>query len=229
MMDLCPFETVASAQGHISPFCGLFTEDEWVSYDYYQTLGKYYGYGAGSPLGPTQGVGFVNELIARLTGTPVNDSTTTNRTLDADESTFPLNRKLYADFSHDNDMISIFAALGLYSSTPALEKQRVMSEDEMEGFGAGRTVPFAGRAVVEKLTCEGKGEVVRVVMNGRVLPLEMCRGDGEGRCMLQAFVEGLAFAREGGRWEECFVDADEDEDGRAGEQSVATVEKSTTS
>ena len=43
MMDLCPFNTVASAAGAISPFCHLFSQGEWRQYDYYQSLGKYYG------------------------------------------------------------------------------------------------------------------------------------------------------------------------------------------
>ena len=34
--------------------------------------------------------GWINELIARLTDSPLEDETTTNRTLDADEATFPL-------------------------------------------------------------------------------------------------------------------------------------------
>jgi hypothetical protein len=33
--------------------------------------------------------GWINELIARLTDSAPNDNTTTNRTLDADVSTFP--------------------------------------------------------------------------------------------------------------------------------------------
>ena len=113
MMDLCPFNVVASPIGQISPFCHLFTEKEWHQYNYYETLDKWYGYSYGNPLGPTQGVGFVNELIARLTNRPVQDETSTNHTLDNDPKTFPLGRKLYADFSHDNDIIGIFSALGL--------------------------------------------------------------------------------------------------------------------
>ncbi|MCJ1391533.1 hypothetical protein MMC18_004397 [Xylographa bjoerkii] len=100
-MDLCPFETVANSKGKISQFCFLFTEEEWHQFDYYQSLGKYYGFGNGNPLGPTQGVGFANELIARMTGKPVDDHTTVNHTLDDSEDTFPLNRQFYADFSHD--------------------------------------------------------------------------------------------------------------------------------
>ena len=102
-MDLCPFDTVATTSGELSPFCSLFTEEEWQQYDYFQSLGKYYGYGNGNPLGPTQGVGYVNELIARLTNTPVQDHTSVNHTLDSDKGTFPLGPEvpLYADFSHD--------------------------------------------------------------------------------------------------------------------------------
>lgn len=103
VMDLCPFETVASTTGTISPFCTLFSAAEWRQYDYYQSLGKYYGFGNGNLLGPTQGVGFANELIARMTGQPVRDHTSVNHTLDDSDATFPLGDKhvLFADFSHD--------------------------------------------------------------------------------------------------------------------------------
>ena len=102
-MDLCPFNSIASPTGEISPFCNLFTEDEWRQYDYFQSLGKYYGYGNGNPLGPTQGVGFVNELLARLTGKPVQDHTSVNHTLDGSQKTFPVDvgHQIFADFSHD--------------------------------------------------------------------------------------------------------------------------------
>ncbi|RMZ76954.1 hypothetical protein DV737_g4622, partial [Chaetothyriales sp. CBS 132003] len=134
LMDLCPFNTVASPTGAISPFCALFSETEWHAYNYYETLNKYYGYGAGNPLGPTQGVGWTNELIARLTGQPVHDDTSTNRTLDSDPETFPLGRKLYADFSHDNDITSILFALGLFNNTPVLSNTSVTEAPRAAGY-----------------------------------------------------------------------------------------------
>ena len=205
IMDLCPFETVASSSSTSSPFCALFTLAEWHQYDYYQTLGKYYGYGSGNPLGPTQGVGFVNELVARLMGEPVVDHTSVNRTLDANPNTFPLGRSLYADFGHDNDMTAVFAALGLYNSTFPLSTIHLMTVEEMHGYSAAWTVPFAARAYFEKLKCKGEEEeMVRVLVNGRVLPLESCGGDILGRCTLSAFVESLGFAQAGGHWDQCF-------------------------
>lgn len=207
-MDLCPFNTVASPFGEISPFCNLFTPDEWRQYDYYQSLGKYYGYGSGNPLGPTQGVGYVNELVARLTSSPVDDHTSVNHTLDDANATFPIGagHPLFADFSHDNDMTAILSALGLYNATKPLLNTTIEMTPQTNGYSASWTVPFAARAYFEKMACAGVDEeFVRVLVNDRVLPLETCGGDALGRCTLGRFVESLNFARRGGRWDQCFV------------------------
>jgi hypothetical protein len=208
IMDLCPFNTVASPVGKLSPFCGLFTEEEWRSYDYFQSLGKYYGYSWGNPLGATQGVGFTNELIARLTSSPVNDHTSTNHTLDDSEDTFPISGStvLFADFTHDNDLTGIFSAMGLYNETEPLLNRTLQDINDTKGYSASWTVPFAARAYFEKMSCVGESEeFVRVVINDRVLPLKTCGGDDFGRCSLSAFLDSLSFAKTGGNWNQCFV------------------------
>lgn len=205
LMDMCPFDTLAHPSAKVSPFCRLFTEKEWHQYDYYQTLGKYYGYSVGNPLGATQGVGYVNELVARLQGKPVEDNTNTNRTLDSDPATFPLDRKVYADFSHDNDISGILAALGLYNQTKPLSNTTLQSTEETHGYSAAWTVPFASRMYVEKLQCSGaKEEIVRIIVNDRVQPLEFCGSDKYGSCTLSKFVESQSFARSGGLWNQCY-------------------------
>ncbi|KAI4240541.1 MAG: hypothetical protein LQ352_007616 [Teloschistes flavicans] len=205
LLDLCPFTTVATLATSLSPFCYLFTEQEFIAYSYYQSLGKYYGYGPGNPLGPTQGVGFVNELIARMTNLPVVDHTSVNHTLDDSEQSFPLGSRLYVDVSHDNDMTGIFSALGLFNGTAALSNTSIQSTETTHGYSASYTVPFAARAYFEKMECPGeKEELVRILVNGRVMPLETCGGDALGRCTLEKFVQSLSFAREGGKWNLCF-------------------------
>ncbi|KAF2223698.1 histidine phosphatase superfamily [Elsinoe ampelina] len=224
LMDLCPFTTVASPTGVPSPFCTLFTPSEFASYAHYESLNKYYGYGAGNPLGPTQGVGFANELIARLTERPVQDDTSTNKTLDADGRTFPLGRKVYADFSHDNDMTAVMFALGLFEGLAPLATSGVDTLGEGARYSAANTVPFGARVYVELMRCKeektrreagGEGakglwkrkdaELVRVLVNDRVMPLQNCGADKLGRCELGKWVESLKFARTGGRWGECGI------------------------
>lgn len=205
LMDLCPYDTIAQPLAQVSPFCQLFSHKEWQSYDYYQSLGKWYGFGMGNPLGPTQGVGYVNELLARLTGQPVVDHTNTNTTLDSDPNTFPLDKKLYADFSHDNDISNILAALGLYNKTSPLSGTNYTSAKNANGFSAAWTVPFAARMYVEKLQCQqASEEFVRIIVNDRVQPLDFCGGDQYGRCTLSDFVNSQSFAQQGGLWSQCY-------------------------
>ncbi|RMX72559.1 hypothetical protein D0869_14495 [Hortaea werneckii] len=206
MMDLCPFETVANPTGAISRFCDLFTEQDWHQYNYYETLDKYYGYSHGNPLGPTRGVGFAKELIARLTNTPVREGASTNRTLDENNTTFPLGRQLYADFSHDNDMTAIFSALGLYNTTVALPNTTIVEAPQADGYSAAWTASFAARAYFEKMACHGHDEeLVRILVNDRVQPLTQCGGDHLGRCTLSAFIDSLDFVKMDGHWDQCFI------------------------
>lgn len=165
----------------------------------------------GGDLGRVRGVGYVNELLARLTGKPVQDNTQTNRTLDASPKTFPLDRTFYADFSHDNTMVSIFSALGLFRQY-LLPDQKLDPEHPsgLRTWILSNMVPFSTRMVVEKLECASQiplpvGTFVRILVNDAVQPLEFC-GGFLGLCELHAFVESQWYARcdGNGDFEKCF-------------------------
>ncbi|KAI5302401.1 hypothetical protein KEM56_000724, partial [Ascosphaera pollenicola] len=206
LMDLCAFHTVTATPdaSRLSPFCGLFTNEEWKAYDYLSSLTKYYNYGNGNKLAPSNGIGFVNELIARLTKRPVHDETSVNHTLDSDPKTFPLGMPLYTDFSHDNEMEPIYAVLGVPG--PALDKGDVKDPKEIDYFTSSRLIPFAARMYVEKMQCGSeKEEYVRILINDRVMPIEGCSVDDLGRCKLSDFVSSLTYATSGGDWDLCFI------------------------
>ncbi len=165
----------------------------------------------GGNLGRVRGVGYVNELLARLTGQPVRDNTQTNRTLDASPETFPLDRTLYADFSHDNTMVSIYSALGLFRQL-LLPGQKLDPHHPsmLRTWILSNMVPFGGRMVVEKLECTRAAALpavtfVRILVNDAVQPLEFCGGIG-GLCELHGFVESQWYARHDGSgdFERCF-------------------------
>lgn len=193
LMPLCPFETVATEKK--SPFCALFTKEEFQNYEYYMDLEKYYRTGYGQALGPVQGVGYVNELLARLTGMPVRDNTQTNRTLDSSPITFPLNHTIYADFSHDNELIAIYSAIGLFKQPEPLDPTK---PNPGRTWVASHLVPFSGRMVTERLSCADRGKkYVRILVNDALQPLEFC-GAGDGLCLLEAFVDSQEYARSDG-------------------------------
>ncbi|OBZ70283.1 3-phytase A [Grifola frondosa] len=153
LMSLCPFESVAEEKR--SNFCNLYDEfDAFEGFEYGGDLDKYYGTGYGQSLGPVQGVGYVNELLARLTNTVVSDHTQTNTTLDADPATFPLNHTLYADFSHDNQMIAIYAAMGLFPQHAALDPT---APNPHRSWRVAKLVPFSARMVWRNCGARGEG------------------------------------------------------------------------
>lgn len=144
----------------------------------------------------------MNELLARLTGKPVSDTTQTNTTLDSSPETFPLNRTLYADFSHDNQMIAIYAAMGILRPLTALDPEK---PDPSRTWLVSQLVPFGGKFVTERLDCEGR-ESVRMLLNDAVVPLEICGAGENGVCTLDAFVSSQGYSRNNGEgdWPLCF-------------------------
>ncbi|KAI0684185.1 phytase [Cytidiella melzeri] len=208
LISLCPFETLATLQK--SPWCTLFEgiPGAFDGFEYLGDLDKYYKTGYGQRLGPVQGVGYVNELIARLTESPVQDHTQTNHTLDDSRITFPLNRTLYIDFSHDNQMIAIFSAMGLFRQPRPLNPTE---PDPARTWSVSAMVPFAGRMAVEKLSCSsssaaGTEVMVRILVQDQIQLLDFCGADEDGLCTLDAFVRSQVYARNNGEgdWEECF-------------------------
>jgi len=210
LMSLCVFHSQVTMSR--SPFCALFNMKEFIEYEYHADLDKFYSNGYGGKLGRVQGVGYVNELIARLSGQPVRDNTQTNRTLDASPETFPLDRVLYADFSHDNAMVAIYSALGLFQQR-FLPKQKLdpTKPSAMRTWVASTMVPFSARMVVERFECTRARPLpntrfVRILVNDAVQPLEFCGGNA-GLCELDAFLDSQGYAKHDGEgdFEKCFA------------------------
>ncbi|KAL8277009.1 hypothetical protein RQP46_010543 [Phenoliferia psychrophenolica] len=193
-MQLCGFDTEYAQD--LSPWCGIFQPAEWSAFEYYYDLDKWAGNGYGNALGPSQGVGYVNELLSRVTGDishAKNDQTQVNHTLDSSDATFPLGRTLYADFSHDNQITSILAAMGLKKNGSALTAS---GPPQNQTWVTSQIVPFAGHLVTEVLQC-GEQAFVRFLINDQLQPAEFC-GDGSGLCLVDDFVASQSYATNNG-------------------------------
>ncbi len=138
------------------------------------------------------GVAYVTELIARLTSSLVDCFTNVNKTLDSSSITFPLNRTLYVDFSHDNTMAAIVSAMGIHRPQKHLPTKKQLQHSE---WLFSRIAPFAGRLAVEKYTCgmmtgSGLDEWVRVLGDDAVVNLSDCQEPMPGGfCSLQSFIQ----------------------------------------
>jgi hypothetical protein len=199
MQALCAHETFAFGQ---SDFCALFSEDEWRGFEYAFDLNYQANYGFMSPSGPAQGIGWVQELVARLTSTPITDHfTTQNVTLDGNATSFPLDQAFYADFSHGSQLVSVLSAMNFTSLADVLSAKEIATS---RNFIASHIVPFAARLYVELLECNEEDDVdggdahrhyIRTFLNDALLPMSADQGclgrnaKRDGLCPLSSFVK----------------------------------------
>lgn len=62
-------------------------------------------------------------------------------------------KNVFVDFTHDNDLVAAMSALGFYNHTEPISNRTRTPITRNQGFSSAWTCPFAGRMVVEKLTC----------------------------------------------------------------------------
>ncbi|KAG1784075.1 histidine phosphatase superfamily [Suillus placidus] len=193
MQELCAYETVALGY---SKFCDLFTEEEWEGYEYYVDLNFWYSNGPGNPTAAALGLGYVQELVSRLTHTPINVwNSSTNSTLDSSNITFPLNQPIYVDATHDTVISSIVTTLNFTSlaATGPLPTDHIPPH---RSYIASQIAPFSSQLVAQVLSCPASEEPthIRFLLNDGVVPLtgiHGCTEDSNGLCALSSFISGM--------------------------------------
>jgi hypothetical protein len=113
----------------------------------------YYDYAYGNPTGRAQGIGYVQELMARLNHTLITSSSSSvNSTLDNNTKTFPTNQSFYADFSHDDIIISVLTALSVdyFYDPPSLTQ---FPPNPNRHFILSNLTPFGARLITETIGC----------------------------------------------------------------------------
>ena len=133
---------------------------------------------------------------------------------------------MYVDFSHDNLIVSVFAAMGLFNQTNGPLDTTKITKDRT--WVTSEMMPFSGRMTIERLSCspylqslvtsrsrpmrwwnwmtsdwdnygrEDKEEYVRIFVNDARQPLEFCGAGEDGMCRLEEFVKSQEYARNDG-------------------------------
>ncbi|KAH7390881.1 3-phytase A precursor [Phaeosphaeria sp. MPI-PUGE-AT-0046c] len=203
---LCAYETVGLGFSH---FCSLFTYEEWEGYEYALDIAFSAGTAFGSPVGRAIGVGYVQEVLARMQHHVITDPTAQiNTTLDNNTITFPVDQNINLDFSHDANIISILVAFGLTQFADHLPTSHIKQDRE---FIMSYLEPFAGRLDIEiiktpapvnpdrsdkKVYLDGEPtSYVHFVLNQRTIPLgrshKACGDRDDGWCEMSAFLETM--------------------------------------
>lgn len=162
MFALCAFEI--NVRGWL-PFCGIFTNDDFVWNGYAQDVGYYYTSGEGNLLSKTIGGEL---LLASL------------RLLKEDSQ-----QRIWLSFTHDTDMDHFHAALGLFSTPEPLATGHV---DFYSRYTHAQILPQGARVYTEKLQC-GNESYVRYIVNDAVVPILGCQEGPGFSCSLANFEE----------------------------------------
>ncbi|KAJ7613645.1 histidine phosphatase superfamily [Mycena polygramma] len=193
MQSLCAYETVALGY---SSFCDLFTEEEWKGYSYYIDLEFWYVYGPGAPYASALGIGWVQELVSRLTEERITEfATTVNGSLVSSPVTFPFGQPIYVDATHDTVVSAIITALN-FTTLAANGPLPTDAIPANQTYFASKITPFAANLVGQVLSCPASEEPthIRWVLNDAVVPLtgiEGCQADKDGLCPLSTFIAGM--------------------------------------
>ncbi|KAI0814792.1 phosphoglycerate mutase-like protein [Irpex lacteus] len=198
MQSLCAFETVSVGS---SEFCGLFTEEEWKGYEYSLDLNFWYSSGPGNPVTAAQGIGYVQELLGRLTNTTPAAGSSLNSTLDNSTTTFPLDQPIYFDFTHDTVISVIIAAMNFtsFNSAGPLPLTHIPANN---AYHVQNIAPFATQLTGQVLECPASSSnktlvpSIRWILNDAVVPLtgiKQCAShkNKDGLCPLDSFIAGM--------------------------------------
>ena len=150
MQSICAYET---AYIGMSDFCNLFTEEEWQGFEQTLDIEYYYDYSYGNPTGRAQGVGYVQELLARFTNQYITASNSSiNSTITDNAEDFPLGRPFYADFSHDDIIVSVLTSMSLdyFYEHPDLT---TYPPNPNRHFVLSNLTPFGARLITEQIGC----------------------------------------------------------------------------
>jgi acid phosphatase len=192
MQEMCGFETLVHGK---SPWCDVFTRDEWDSFEYARDLQHYYRAGPGNPYGASLGFLWLNATTDLLQSGP--------------SAAGPL----FLSFNHDGDIITLLAALDLFPQDPHLPTTHVQHD---RAWRLSDVTPMHGRIALERMTCAVENKCwsnpiypnhvycneysghdtletfVRIDVNDAILPMPGCVSGPGGSCPLEEFAERVS-------------------------------------
>lgn len=158
-----------------------------------------------SPTARAVGIGYVQEVLARLHNHTLgyHGDSQVNTTLDNNLETFPLNQTLYFDFSHDTNIMSILTAFGFTQFSGFLNETfypgpHILTVSHLEPFAARMDIEIIKTPSplgLDRKYIEGKPtSYIHFLLNQRTLPLGFsfpeCGADRlDGWCELETFLK----------------------------------------
>ncbi|KAL8654913.1 MAG: hypothetical protein Q9210_001217 [Variospora velana] len=181
MQEMCGFEILVRGS---SPWCDVFTQEDWLNFEYARDVIHNYRAGPGNRFGPVMGSLWLNATAELLKTGPEAAG------------------RLFFSFVHDGDIIPLLAALDLF---PTVEPLPVTHRaPSSRAWRSSQIVPMNGRIIFERLTCkpssrntskgggvhhQAAGEhFIRININDGIVGLQICASGPGSSCPLEDFL-----------------------------------------
>jgi acid phosphatase len=191
MQEMCGFETLA--RGY-SPWCNIFTRDDWVNFEYARDIIHFYRAGPGNPYGPAMGWLWINATLnLLLQGQAAGPFFFSLYDLIHPSSPLFALGKADALSVHDGDIIPMLSALEVFPDRTPLPVTHVL---QSRSWRTSSVTPMGGRTVIELLSCSeatdsgrNPSKYIRLNINDGAVPLTGCNDGPGGSCALSKFTE----------------------------------------
>ncbi|KIW17291.1 hypothetical protein PV08_04482 [Exophiala spinifera] len=154
MMEMCGFEILAKGS---SPWCAVFTQDEWLHFEYARDLLHFYRAGPGNSYAGAMGWLWLNAT----------------QTLMSNQSS----KDVYFSFVHDGDIIPVMATLQILNEQVMLQELPTTHMKTDRRWRTSDVVPMGGRLIFERIACQtgsetaGMEHFVRLFVNDGLMKL----------------------------------------------------------
>ncbi|KAK7423012.1 hypothetical protein QQX98_001302 [Neonectria punicea] len=190
LQSLCGYESVI--RGKRSPICAVFSDAEWLSYEYAWDMKYAHMVGPLNPLSNYLGFPWLNSQ-SHLFDTIDNSSDAHH-----DETGWPADQRLFFYFTHREVPPFVATALGIFnsSSQEGYDEFPTSHVNHVRAWKMSDLIPFLGHVGMEKMTCERPGvnggkseqeEFVRFIANTAPRPLPLCQNGPGASCPFETF------------------------------------------
>jgi hypothetical protein len=186
LQQLCGYESAIT--GKKSSICGVFTDDEWMAYEYAWDLKYSYMVGPGNSLSPYLGFPWLNTTAALFSKfhNPSRSPSSSKSEIPNDDG-----QRFFLSFTHREVPPFIATALGLFNSSNNYAEEFPTDRiNWSRSWRMAELIPFLGHVGIEKLTCdrgEGDGEFVRIIANSAPRPIPSCQEGPGASCPFDRF------------------------------------------
>ncbi|KAG9234152.1 histidine phosphatase superfamily [Amylocarpus encephaloides] len=188
LQQLCGYESAIT--GKVSKICDVFTDSEWMAYEYAWDMKYSLMVGHGNPLSPYLGFPWLNttsKLMSKFHA-PMHDDS--NPEIPDDDG-----QRFFLAFTHREVPPFIATALGLFNSSNAHAEDFPLDKiNWSRSWRMTELIPFLGHVGIEKLTCDIPGgqkpsEYIRIIANSAPRPIPDCQDGPGSSCNFDRFTE----------------------------------------